>query len=234
MHTPIPIFIGSDPSERSAVTVLIDSLLHHSSRPLAITPLMMPQLQGLLWRPKEPKQSTDFAFSRFLVPHLMDYRGWAIYLDGDMLARSDISELWELRDQRFAVQCVQHAHNPSETTKFGGAIQTRYPRKNWSSLMLFNCGACRALTPELVNTASGLQLHRFQWLDETGQIGALPRGRWNHLVDVQPLDARPTSEGGPALVHWSLGGPWLPAYREAGGPLAEEWHAARAAICGLA
>jgi hypothetical protein len=232
--SPIPIFIGSDPSERTAVTVLMDSLLRHSSQPLAITPLVSRQLQGLLWRSREPTQSTDFAFSRFLVPCLMGYAGWAMYLDGDMLARSDISELWALRDPRFAVQCVQHQHIPTESTKFGGAIQTRYPRKNWSSLMLLNCSACKALTPELVNAATGLHLHRFQWLDDPTLIGALPMGRWNHLVDVEPVDARPAHDGGPALVHWTLGGPWLHDYSHAGGPLAEEWHAARAAAISAA
>lgn len=230
MRAAIPIFIGSDPSERVAVTVLIDSLLRHSTLPLAITPLETRQLHGLLWRPREPTQSTDFAFSRFLVPYLMGYSDWAIYLDADMLSRGDISELWALRDQRYAVQCVKHHHSPTEKTKFGGAIQTSYPCKNWSSLMLLNCSACTALTPELVNTATGLHLHRFQWLQHPSLVGALPMGRWNHLVDVQPLDVRPASEGGPALVHWTLGGPWLNDYRHAGGFLAEEWHAARAAL----
>lgn len=129
MAKAIPIFIGSDVNERTAVNVLIDSLLRHSSHPLAITPLISDQLASLLWRPREPRQSTDFAFSRFLVPHLMDYNGFAIYMDGDMLARADISELWNLRDSHYALQCVQHDHRPSERVKFGGAEQTSYPRK---------------------------------------------------------------------------------------------------------
>jgi hypothetical protein len=225
----IPIFIGSDPSERTALNVLIDSLLQHSSKPLAISPLISNQLTGLLSRPREPAQSTEFAFSRFLVPYLMGYHGWAIYLDDDMFARADIAELWALRNPRYAVQCVKHNHIPNEPVKFRGAVQTSYPRKNWSSLMLLNCSACTALTPELVNTATGIYLHRFAWLKCPNQIGSLPMGRWNYLVDVQPPDYRPASEGGPALVHWTLGGPWLSEYNKAGGPLAAEWHDARAA-----
>jgi len=152
------VFIGYDPHERAAVNVLADSLVQHSSLPLAITPIVARQLKGVLTRPRQPNQSTEFSFSRFLVPWLMDYQGWAIFMDCDMLARGDIAELWALRDEQFAVQCVQHDHVPGETVKFLGAEQTRYARKNWSSLMLFNCSRCTALTPDYVNSASGLQL----------------------------------------------------------------------------
>jgi hypothetical protein len=148
-------------------------------------------------------------------------------MDCDMLARGDIAELWVLRDKKFAVQCVQHEHVPAETVKFLGAEQTRYARKNWSSLMLFNCSRCAAFTPEYVNSASGLQLHRFEWLENDSQIGPLPLGRWSHLIDVQPADPRPADHGGPALVHWTLDGPWFRDYRLGGGVLAAEWLAAR-------
>ena len=224
MSLPVAIFIGCDPRERAAANVLIDSLLQHSDRPLSITPLLTPQLeaQGLYWRQRDPRQSTAFSFSRFLVPHLMQYQGWAIFMDCDMLARGDIGQLWELRDDRFAVQCVQHSHVPSETVKFLGEVQSSYPKKNWSSLMLFNCSRCTALTPEYVNTASGLELHRFQWLAGDHEIGALP-DCWNHLVDVQ----EPAKAEAAALLHWTLGGPWFKAQRTMGGALAAEWFAAR-------
>jgi hypothetical protein len=221
------VFIGYDPHERAAVNVLADSLVQHSSLPLAVTPIVARQLKGVLTRPRQPNQSTEFSFSRFLVPWLMDYQGWAIFMDCDMLARGDIAELWALRDEQFAVQCVQHDHVPGETVKFLGAEQTRYARKNWSSLMLFNCSRCTALTPDYVNSASGLQLHRFEWLEDDRRIGPLPLGRWNHLIDVQPADPRPAEQGGPALVHWTLGGPWFRQYRLGGGVLAAEWLAAR-------
>ncbi len=227
MAQAIPVFIGYDPHERAAVNVLADSLVQHSSLPLAVTPIVARQLKGVLTRPRQPNQSTEFSFSRFLVPWLMDYQGWAIFMDCDMLARDDIAELWALRDEQFAVQCVQHDHVPGETVKFLGAEQTRYARKNWSSLMLLNCSRCTALTPDYVNSASGLQLHRFEWLEDDRRIGPLPLGRGNHLIDVQPADPRPAEQGGPALVHWTLGGPWFRQYRLGGGVLAAEWLAAR-------
>jgi hypothetical protein len=225
MVKPIPIFIGFDPRERAATNVLIDSLYQHSSMPLAITPLVTPQLaaQGLYGRERDPRQSTAFSFSRFLVPRLMNYQGWAIFMDCDMLCRSDIAELWSLRDEQYAVMCVQHEHVPNEEVKFLGEVQSRYEKKNWSSLMLFNTGRCQALTPEYVNTATGLELHRFHWLNDDSAIGALPLERWNHLVDVQ----NPCLAPGSALLHWTLGGPWFREQRTMGGPLAAEWFSAR-------
>jgi hypothetical protein len=224
MTQPIPIFIGYDPRERAATNVLIDSLYQHSSAPLAITPLVTPQLeaQELYRRERDPKQSTAFSFTRFLVPHLMGFQGWAIFMDCDMLARGNIAELWALRDDRYAVQCVKHDHMPSETVKFLGEVQSAYPKKNWSSLMLFNCNRCTALTVDYVNTATGLELHRFHWLAGDHEIGAVPEG-WNHLVAVQ---APAKAEGAP-MLHWTLGGPWFKAQRTMGGTLAAEWYAAR-------
>ena len=224
MTLPIPIFIGYDPRERAATNVLIDSLYQHSTVPLAITPLVTPQLeaQGLYRRPRDPKQSTAFSFTRFLVPHLMDYQGWAIFMDCDMLARGDIAELWALRDGQFALQCVQHAHVPGETVKFLGEVQSAYPKKNWSSLMLLNCSRCTALTPDYINSATGLELHRFHWLAGDHEIGAIPEG-WNHLVAVQdPVKAELST-----LLHWTLGGPWFREQRTMGEILAAEWFAAR-------
>lgn len=216
------MFIGYDPHERAAVNVLADSLVQHSSLPLAVTPIVARQLKGVLTRPRQPNQSTEFSFSRFLVPWLMDYQGWAIFMDCDMLARSDIAELWALRDEQFAVQCVQHDHVPGETVKFLGEVQSAYPKKNWSSLMLLNCSRCTALTPDYVNTATGLELHRFHWLAGDHEIGAVPEG-WNHLVAVQD----PAKAEAAPLLHWTLGGPWFKAQRTMGAALAAEWFVAR-------
>ncbi len=231
----IPIFIGFDPRQRAAANVLIDSLNQHSSKPLAITPLVKAQLeaQGFYWRECSINQSTPFSFTRFLVPHLMSYQGWAIFMDCDMLCRGDINNLWAQRDDNYTLLCVQQDHQPSETRKFLGEAQIAYTKKNWSSLMLLNCGRCTALTPEHVSTASGINLHQFHWLPGDHEIGAI-QGNWNHLVDVQPPDHRPSDQEGPALVHWTLGGPWLPDFREAGGPLAAEWHASHRAAYQLA
>lgn len=224
MPHPVQVLIGVDHRERVATNVLIDSLLHNSSAPLSITPLVTHQLeaQGLYWRERNPKQSTDFSFTRFLVPHLMGYQGWAIFMDCDMLGRGDIAELWAQRDDNFALLCVQHDHQPSESKKFLGEVQSTYPKKNWSSLMLLNCSRCTALTPEYINTASGLDLHRFHWLSGDHEIGAI-QGGWNHLVDVQ---SPALAEASP-LLHWTLGGPWFREQRTMGGPLAAEWFAAR-------
>lgn len=220
----IPIFIGYDPRERAATNVLIDSLYQHSTAPLAITPLVTPQLEGrrLYWRERDSRQSTAFSFTRFLVPHLMDYQGWAIFMDCDMLARGDIAALWTQRDDRFALQCVQHDHVPGETVKFLGEVQSAYPKKNWSSLMLLNCSRCTALTVDYVNSATGLELHRFHWLAGDHEIGAL-KGAWNHLVGVQD----PGKAEGSPLLHWTLGGPWFREQRTIGESLAAEWFSAR-------
>jgi hypothetical protein len=122
--------------------------------------------------------------------------------------------------------CVQHEHVPGETVKFLGEVQSAYPKKNWSSLMLLNCARCTALTPDYVNSASGLELHRFHWLAGDHEIGALA-DRWNHLVDVQSAPGAAAADGGPSLLHWTLGGPWFREQRTMGGPLAAEWFSAR-------
>ncbi len=224
MIQTIPIFIGYDPRERAATNVLIDSLYQHSSHPIAIHPLVTPQLenQGLYRRTRDPKQSTAFSFTRFLVPYLMNFKGWAIFMDCDMLCRNDITELWEQRNDNFAVMCVHHQHKPNESVKFQGEPQTPYPKKNWSSLMLMNCSRCSALTVDFVNSASGLELHRFHWLSGDHEIGEL-KDSWNHLIDVQ----NPQVSNDAEMLHWTLGGPWFRDQRTMGGALAAEWFSAR-------
>ena len=138
----------------------------------------------------------------------------------EMIALDDIANLWKLRDDRYAVMCVHHDHVPTEDTKFLGAAQTRYEKKNWSSVMLMNCARCTALTPEYVNTASGLELHRFHWLAGDELIGEIPH-RWNHLVDYDP--PRPASEL--SMLHYTKGGPYFEQYRNSG--YADLWFAER-------
>jgi hypothetical protein len=218
------VFIGCDRHQRLASLVLAHSLRRRSSLPITITLLEQHQLEqaGLYWRPRDPGQTTDFSFSRFLVPALLGFQGWGLYLDGDMLCLADPATLWQLRDADEALLCVQHPSHPWGNRKMGGLCQTDYPRKNWSSLMLFNAPRCCRLTPDYVNQASAMELHRFAWL-EGADPGVLPR-RWNYLVD---LDPPPASHQLPALLHWTLGGPWLPGFAEAGGPLADLWLAER-------
>lgn len=203
----IRIFIGFDPRESVAWHVLTHSILARSSMPVSFIPLALPNLQSVFWRERHPLQSTDFAFSRFLTPYLSGYEGWSLFMDCDMLVQDDIAKLWALRDDRYAVMCVKHDHQPAEAVKFLNAPQTRYAKKNWSSVMLFNNSACHALTPEYVNTATGLELHQFKWLPDEGLIGELTR-QWNHLVDVNP------HEDAPSNLHYTLGGPYFHEYAE--------------------
>ena len=220
----INIFIGFDKRERAATNVLIDSLNSHSSTPLSISLLQTQQLrnQGLYWRERDPKQSTDFSFTRFLVPYLMNYKGWAIFLDCDMLCEEDITALWNLKNEKYALMCVKHDHKPKETVKFLGEKQSSYPKKKWSAMMLLNCEKCKALTIDYVNSSSGLDLHRFNWLDKEDYVGDID-SKWNYLVDVQD-DEQSKSKG---LIHWTLGGPWFKEQRTMGGHLAARWFAAR-------
>lgn len=131
---PVPVFVGYEPRERAATNVLINSLYQRSNVALAVTPLVTLQLeaQGLYWRPRDPDQSTAFSFSRFLVPHLMGYAGWAIFMDCHMLCRGDITEHWAQRHEDYAVMCVQHHHVPMADVKFPGEVQSRHEKENWS------------------------------------------------------------------------------------------------------
>lgn len=203
----IRVFIGYDAREAEAFSVLSHSIHARSSKPVAIAPIRLSQLEGVYLRPRDPLQSTDFSFSRFLTPWLCGYRGWAVFMDCDMLVLDDIAKLWALRDDRFAVQVVKHSHVPNEETKFLGAKQTTYGKKNWSSVMLMNCERCGKLTPEHVNSATGLELHQFKWLEGEHQIGEIPP-RWNHLVGYDP----PRRDA--ALVHYTIGGPYFEEYRD--------------------
>ncbi len=212
------VFIGYDSKEVAAYHVLAHSIIEHSSVPVAITPLALSNLGAVFTRERNSLQSTEFSFSRFLVPYLSGFQGWSVFMDCDMLMRSDIGKLWELRDDRSAVMCVKHDYTPKEDTKFLGQVQTKYEKKNWSSVMLFNNARCRALTPDFVNTATGLQLHQFKWLEGDHQIGELPR-TWNHLVGVYDYDPEAS------LVHFTEGGPYFDEYQ--GVDYSAEWFAAR-------
>jgi hypothetical protein len=217
----IRIFIGFDPRETVAWHVLCHSILARSSRPVSFVPLALEHLRDCFRRERDPLQSTDFSFTRFLVPHLSGFEGWSLFMDCDMLVRADIAELWDLRDDRYTVMCVKHEHRPLETVKFLGAPQTSYAKKNWSSVMLFNNARCRALTPDYVNAASGLELHQFKWVGGDDAIGELPK-TWNHLVGHDALDP------GAKNVHYTVGGPYFKEYQAC--EHADEWHAQRAAL----
>ena len=212
------IFIGFDSKEVVAYHVLAQSIIEHSSIPVMFSPIVLGHLEGLFTRERNPLQSTEFSFSRFMVPHLSGYEGWSLFMDCDMLARADIAELWTLRDDRYAVMCIKHDYVPKVEQKFLGQVQTKYEKKNWSSVMLFNNAKCRALTPDYVNTATGLQLHQFKWLDGDEHVGELPVV-WNYLVNE--YDHRPDAK----LVHFTDGGPYFDEYRNS--DYADEWFGMR-------
>jgi lipopolysaccharide biosynthesis glycosyltransferase len=211
----IRVFIGYDDREAIAYNVLSHSIQRLASEPVSIAPLRLSQLKGILTRERHPLQSSDFSFSRFLTPYLSGYEGWSVFMDCDMVMLDDIAGLYGLRDERYAVMVVKHVHVPKETVKFLGEPQSKYEKKNWSSVMLFNNAQCRALTPAYVNTATGLELHQFKWLESEDLIGGLP-SRWNHLVgyDTPRTDA--------ALLHYTQGGPYFSEYKDC--EYAEDWY----------
>ena len=209
----IPIFIGYDSKVKIAYHVLTESILRNSSTPVTICPINLNNLKNIYTRKQDPLASTEFSFSRFLVPYLMNYNGWAIFMDSDMVMLSDITELWNLRNEDYAIQVCKHEYIPNSKNKFLGNNQTIYAKKNWSSLMLMNTSKCKTLTPEYVNTKSGLELHQFKWLDES-LIGELPF-KWNWLVGEYPYKEDVYN------IHFTEGGPYFKEYKNT--EYAEEW-----------
>ena len=207
----IRIFIGYDPRETVAYHVLCHSILSRSTRPILITPLALNHMKDVMWRERHNLQSTDFSFSRFLVPYLCHFNDWAIFMDCDMLVLDDIAHLWDLRNDKFDVMCVKHNHTPKETKKFLNQPQTQYEKKNWSSVMLFNSQKCKVLTPKYVNEETGLNLHRFNWVGDDTLIGDLPP-RWNHLVDYDPKVPKEQLSN----LHFTTGGPYFEEFKNCG------------------
>jgi hypothetical protein len=224
----LKIFIGYDPVESVAWHTMAHSIFSRSSVPVAIIPVNITNLKGIYTRERDPKQSNEFSFTRFLVPYLSDYDGWAAFFDCDMLLRTDVAKLFERAalDPEKAVHVVKHDYEPKDTIKYLNTVQYRYPRKNWSSVVLWNCShpSNFVLTPEFVNTASPMELHRFQWLKDE-EIGSLDV-RWNWLVGDYS-DPPPDVHN----VHWTIGGPYFDEYKNS--DFSEEWFAeyARMAFC---
>lgn len=199
------IFIGWDQRETIAWHVLAHSILRRASEPVNLVPLRQETLRqcGSYWREKDVLASTDFSLTRFLVPHLSDYKGYSLFMDCDMLCQCDIHELFTVgyRDTSKAVWVVPHDYIPKTAVKMDNQGQTTYPRKNWSSVMLFNNEACRMLTPQYVRTATPADLHQLKWASELS-IGHLP-DEWNWLVGEYRTNMRAK------LSHYTLGGPWF-------------------------
>jgi lipopolysaccharide biosynthesis glycosyltransferase len=212
LNEPLKIFIGWDSREDIAYQVAKQSIKDTATIPVEIIPLKQKNLRKdkVYWRDEDKLASTEFTFTRFLVPHLADYKGWALFIDCDFVALDDVKRLYKQRDDKYAIMCAQHDYTPKEGTKMDGKKQLNYPRKNWSSMMLINCGhpSNAQLTKELVNDKkiTGKYLHRFSWLDDS-EIGKISH-EWNWLVGwyKEPQD------GKPKFLHYTEGGPWFEEY----------------------
>lgn len=194
------IFVGFDPKEMPAYQVAEMSLRFNS--PLTnVRPIIMRRMmqKELYWREDE-RGSTEFSLTRFLTPKLANYRGYALFMDCDVIVRTNVSKILQEADLTKAVNCVKHNYTPKTMTKMDNKKQYSYPRKNWSSVMLFNCEHeyTQRLTPEYINTASPSDLHQMIWAEDS--IGELSP-KWNHLVGYY-------DDPNPNIVHFTDGGPW--------------------------
>ena len=214
---PIPVFVGYDPREAIAYHTCVNSIIRNSSQPVAIVPVALNLFRD--YAETHTDGSNHFIYTRFLVPHLMEYTGHAIFIDGDMIVRGDIAELWNLRDVYKDVQVVKHDYKTRMPVKYLGAKNEDYPRKNWSSVILWNCNSFpnRQLTPEFVQQSTGSELHRFSWIDDN-RIGSLPP-EWNWLPD----EYGPNTNA--KLLHYTLGTPCFQEFADA--PQGNEWHRER-------
>ena len=202
----VKIYIGFDQRESVAYHTFVQSLIDHASIPLDITPLAVKTLKG--YEEKHEDKSNDFVYSRFLTPFLNDFKGWAIFVDGDMICQTDIKELLDLRDNSKALQVVKHDYKTKANQKYLGNINQDYPRKNWSSVILWNCAhpKHKLLTPDFIANESGKYLHRFSWLEDS-EIGGLPK-EWNWLATEYPNNNQAN------IIHYTLGTPCFKDYRD--------------------
>lgn len=215
----ISLYSGFDPREEAGTWAFTSSVVEHCTSPIAIMPLHLPMFRSF-YPPNMRDGTNAFIYTRFLVPFLQDFRGFAIFADGaDMLCKADLSELWALRREDMAVQVVKHEYKTKHPRKYVGtqmeAVNGDYPRKNWSSLMLINCEhpAWKTLTPEAVSEMSGSDLHRFRFIPED-KIGGLPVV-WNWLADE--FGENPEAR----ILHWTAGTPAFPHYKDT--PHAEDF-----------
>jgi hypothetical protein len=214
----LKIFVGYDPVESVSWHTFTHSIFTKSKKPVAIIPVNLGNLVDIYRRDRNEKQSNEFSFTRFLVPYLSDYDGFSVFFDCDMLMRCDVNEILSVVDSQpgKAVYVVKHDYTPKDQIKYLNTTQYAYPRKNWSSVVLWNCShpANRIVTPDFVNTASPMELHRFMWLKDE-DIGELDV-RWNWLVGEYgnpPVDVK--------NVHWTIGGPYFKEYASV--DFSDEW-----------
>ena len=214
MSEKINIVVGFDQRESVAYHTFTQSIIEKSSLPVSFIPLAINTLKG--YQETHQDKSNDFVYSRFLTPYLHNFEGWAIFADGDMVCQSDIKELWDLRDETKALQVVMHDYKTKFNQKYLGNTNENYPRKNWSSLILWNCShpKHKVLTPDFISNQTGKYLHRFSWLDDE-DIGKLPID-WNWLAIEYPNNPKAK------IIHYTLGTPCFKDYRNS--EMAVTWH----------
>lgn len=210
----LKLVVGFDQREAVAYHAFCQSVLEKASVPVSFLPLAENTLHD--YHETHTDGSNKFIYSRFLTPYLMNFEGWAIFADGDMICKDDMARLWGLRDESKAVLVVKHDYKTKAPKKYFGNKNEDYPRKNWSSVILWNCAhsANRVLTPELIENQTGSYLHRFSWLTDS-LIGELPR-EWNWLATEYPDNDEAK------IIHYTLGTPCLSDYKTA--PMSEHWH----------
>mgnify|MGYP000618963121 FL=1 len=210
----INLFVGFDPREAVAYHVFCNSIIQNTSVPVQITPLVLSQLQE--FNETHDDRSNDFVYSRFLTPYLSDFKGWTIFADGDMICQGDLKELIDMADPSKAVMVVKHDYQTKATQKYLGNINENYPRKNWSSVILWNCDhpKHKILTPDFVSKQTGKFLHRFSWLDDQ-DIGELPL-EWNWLASEYRVNREAK------LIHFTLGTPCFKDYKNS--DMADIWY----------
>jgi lipopolysaccharide biosynthesis glycosyltransferase len=210
----INLVIGFDQKEAIAYHVFCQSIIEKSTIPVQILPLALNTLSK--YSESHFDGSNTFIYSRFLTPFLMNFSGWAIFADGDMICKSDLAELWRLRDPKKAVQVVKHDYKTKQSIKYLGNKNLDYPKKNWSSLIMWNCEhpKHKLLTPKFIKNQTGPYLHRFSWLedDEIGELNA----EWNWLAIEykENINAK--------LIHYTLGTPCFKDYKTS--EMSDEWH----------
>ena len=205
MNEIADIVVGFDQKEAVAYHTFTQSVIEKSSMPMRFMPLSIGSLTN--YKEVHKDGSNDFIYSRFLVPYLMKFKGWAIYADGDMVCLKDIKKLWDLRDDKFAVQLVKHDYKTKIKTKYWGNKNEDYPRKNWSSLILWNCEhqAHKKLTPEFIQKQTGAFLHRFSWIKDE-EIGEIEK-EWNWLA-MEYEEKKDMN-----LIHYTIGTPCFEEYQ---------------------
>ena len=220
--SPLKIFIGYDSREDIAYQTAKLSIEKHASVPVEIIPLKLKWLKksGVYTRPVDKLASTEFTFTRFLIPHLTEFKGWALFIDCDFIFLEDVAKLFAQTKDEYAVMCAQHDYTPAEGTKMDGQQQHQYPRKNWSSMMMINCShpSNAVVTNDFVNNVykTGAYFHRFSWLNDE-EIGKLSH-EWNWLVEWY----KAPKDGTPKALHYTEGGPWFKEYQNC--EYAFEWY----------